>query len=164
MKATFQQIAASHLVIEHTNMVQVRAIFVSLLTAVLLSYSCASAACESKCASTLLGPGCHNRASRAETDRPAVMAGMPHSARHSLTDEVETISIGSSCQHHICAKDFLFFGKSSFEKATTTKVTRPVMLYEARFLPPSEGMWLPVRGSPPMPPSSQIALRTTLRV
>lgn len=164
MKATFQQIAASELVTEHTNMVQVRAIFVSLLTAVLLSYSCASAACESKCASTLLGPGCHNRASRAQTDRRADMVGMTHFAHHSMANEVETLSIAPSCLHHLCATDFLFFGKSSFEKAPTTKVTRPVMLYEARFLPPSEGMWLPVRGSPPMPPSSQIALRTTLRV
>ena len=145
-------------------MVWVRATFVGLLTALLLSYSCASAACEIQCASTIGAPGCHGHASRAQTDRPADMAGLPDSANHAMADEVETLSIAPSCLHHVCEKDLLFFGKPSFEKAHTTEVTGPAMLDEVRFLLPSEGMWLSVRGSPPLPPSSQIALRTTLRV
>lgn len=163
-KVTFQQMAASDRLSGQISMVWVRATFVGLLTALLLSYSCASAACEIQCASNAAAPGCHGHASRAHSDPPADMAGMPDSTHHSMTDEVETLSLAPSCQHRICATDFLFFGRPTFEKTPTTEVTRSGILHDARCLPPSEAMWLSVRGSPPLPPSSQIALRTTLRV
>lgn len=145
-----------------------RATLASLLTVMLLSFSCLASTCEIKCDLKSVLPGCDGTSMHAEKQHhpmPA-MAGMDrHSPSEVVTPSSEALASSSqSCAHHVCAQSPALLSE---QKAVIAHVLisagGPVSEPPAVSSQEAIGAQL-VRGPPPFRLATPVSLHTTLLI
>ena len=145
---------------------RLRATCAGLLTLVLLCFSSASTACETRCEIKGAKPGCHEREALSfERQRMSGMADTAMLGMDASTAAPDAIVVPSpTCAQHGCVHDAAVLSDEGARAADlrphtgTAKPSPEIMPAAARQTRPAS------RRSPPLQQASPVRLRTTLRV
>ncbi len=147
-----------------------RATWAALLTALILSLSCAASACEMRCDLKSAGPSCHSLSGSHAAIHPKHMTRMLDMDRSSGNETAafepqSSLLVGlQTCAHHTCVQRPFLLPQST--TAITHAMAASHVAVRALLAVPQPGPRTrdTIRGSPHRERSSPIALHTTLRV